>query len=298
MVTSSVSHTPRQWETSTSALLVLGSVVAVLHVVAAVMLVTSGTSWATAGSWATADRMAVVALLLAELGWQRWTKRILRSFGDDASGLGRHWAFQLAGVLLAVDIVISGSDRAVLLSSALWATALAAGLFGLVKVRDVVRGVVSGQIEPYAEDPELLPPIVSDPPVRYEAPPGAAASAPADDGFWAAVSEAARAPGGAALLETTPVLSRRWLALPADGDVTATRASVPAGAALTLWPAAPDLRAKPPVAPEYYGLLQATSGGPIQFRLVLPSRVAAFTTEARTAHRAGLYLPTDRAART
>lgn len=292
MVPSSISHPPRQWETLTNALLVLGSVVAALHVVAAVMLVTSGTSWAAA------DQVAVMALLLVELGWLLWTKRILRSSGDDASGLGRHWAFRLAWVLLVVDIVIFGSGRAVLVSSALWATALAAGLYGLVKVREVVRGVVSGQIPPYTEDPELLPPIVSDPAVRYEPPSGAGASAPADDGFWAAVSEAARASGGAALLETTPILSRRWLHLPADGDVTATRASVAAGAALTLWPASPDLPTKPPVAPEYFGLLQATADGPIQFRLVLPSRVGAFTAEARIAHRTGLYLPTDQAART
>ena len=285
------SRPPRQWEALTSALLILGSVVAVLHVLAAVVLIVSG------ASWAKADGLAVVALLLVEAGWLLWTKRMLRSFGDDASGLGRHWTFQLAGALLVVDLVISGLAGATLISSLLWAAALAAGLLGLVKVREVVRGVISGQIAPYTEDPALLPPIVSDPTAPFEAPRETAGLASADDAFWAAVSQAAWTPG-AALLETTPTSSRRWLALPVDGDITAVQSSVPAGATLTLWPAPLPSLAKLPVAPEYFGLLQGAAGDPVRFRLVLPSRVRAFTAEARTAHLAGLYLPTDQAART
>jgi len=285
----STSHPPRPWEALTSALLILGSVVAVLHVVAAVALIASG------ASWGEADGLAVVALLLVETGWLIWTKRILRSFGDDGSGLGRHWTFQLAWALLVVDILISGMGGAALISSILWAAALAAGLLGLVKVREIVRGVIGGQIEPYTEDPGLLPPIAPDPTVRYEAPRDTTGLAAADDVFWAAVSQATRTPG-AALLETTASSSRRWLALPVDGDITAVRSSVPLGATVTLWPAPLSLRGKPPAAPEYYGLLQTTAEAPIRFQLVLPSRVPAFIAEARTAHLAGLYLPTDQAA--
>jgi hypothetical protein len=130
--------------------------------------------------------------------------------------------------------------------------------------------------------------------VRYDALPDTTELAPADDAFWSA---AACAGGNAALLETLPTLARRWVELPADGDVTALRASIPAGATLTLWPA-PASASKPPAAPEYYGLLQATADGPTRFQLVLPSRVAAFAAETRTARRAALYLPADPAART
>ncbi|WP_030442593.1 hypothetical protein [Actinoplanes subtropicus] len=252
----STSQTMRRWEMLAGTVLVLGVLVATLHVVAAVVLVASGTSWDAI------DRADIVALQLVALSWLLWTKPILRSFGDDASGLTRHWAFQLSWALVLIDVVISGLGRVVLVSSVRWAASLAASLFGLVKVREVVRGVVSGEIAPYTEDPALLPPIVSGPTVRYDASPETTGLPSADDSFWSTVAVAARTSPGAALLETTPILDRRWLDLPADGNVTAVRAGVPAGATVTLWTAASAADGKQPAAPEYYGLLQATPDGP------------------------------------
>jgi hypothetical protein len=287
--------TPRHWEALTSALLVLGSVAAALYLIAAVVVVTSGKPWSEA------ERVALLTLVFAqtllENGWLIWTRRLVRSFGDDGSGLTRHGAFRLAFPLIVVAFVVYALDRNVLVFSVLWVASLAASLLGVVKMRAVVRGLISGKNMPYAEDPELRAPILPGPTMRFDAPPETAGLAPADDDFWSAVS-AARASGGAALLETTPTQTRRWLDLPADGDLTAVRASVPAGATLTLWPAPLAVAGKPPAALEYYGLLQATAGGPIRFQLVLPSRVAAFTAGAHTVHRAGLYLPTDLTART
>ncbi|WP_157437411.1 hypothetical protein [Actinoplanes subtropicus] len=94
----------------------------------------------------------------------------------------------------------------------------------MVKIRALVRGVADGGIAPRAADNESQPPAAPGLAVRYDALPDATGLAPADDDFWSAAS---RAGGDAALLETLPTLGRRWVELPADGDVTALRASVP-----------------------------------------------------------------------
>lgn len=243
--------------------------------------------------------VATLLFIVGGLIWRSMTRRIRRALGDDEAD-GRYAAAWVVGIGIFIVADCAGAkmmgginplQRLLVFSNVVRVILVVLGLAVIIAMRRDLRVVLAGgnRVTRVAESR-----IEYDQVATTDVP-------PADDAFWQAAAEAAALAGAdLPLLQTTRSLERRWLLVPPSGDLAVIRARPSPEAVLTLFTTPPvaTAPARPPAAPEYYGLLQASPGDAVRFQLVLPSRVTDFLAAARGAHRAGLYRSTDPTART
>jgi hypothetical protein len=310
---SPVVRTPREWEAQTAFLIaavfaaaLLGILLLVTYIALRAFVLDGGVngmsplvSWVV-DNW---DAVTIVFLLISfgYLGafywWRHRTKELLRRVGDPTGNATVNWLVQAWYLALGASFTLglagsgstSGDDERLLFGAVqmgLRLVGLACLLIAVWQIREQVRAQVirSGVIlsVPRRAAVPLSIGVLSAPAVAVEQ--------PADDDFWARVASFGP---GIALLETTDSTARRWLLVPADGDLTAIRAALPAGAVVTAFPTPPSATFDPPTADDYYGFLEDEASGALWYQSVKPNRVEAFLARARRARRWGLYATTD-----
>ena len=243
--------------------------------------------------------------------WRRRTRDMLHSVGDQAGRPVEHWTVMAWYLALAVSFMIrvfddpTGGKESDLAIWLLWDAAqnsvrvigLAFLLIAVWQIREqvhaqVARSGVMLRIQDMAPRRSAIPLSPAARPTP-PAPPSGDLS-PADDDFWRRVAGLATGlRTDVALLETTDSVARRWLLVPASGDLSAVRSALSAGAVLTAFPqppAATETKGFTPLAAdEYHGFLEDDESGALWYQSVKPNRVGAFLARARRARRWALY---------
>jgi hypothetical protein len=285
----------RTWEQLTVAVLILG-VLTMIGSLAVVLVPT--TAHVLRLVIGTLTDVPTVLFVVSSLVWRWMTRRLRRTLDDEPRSFAGAWAIAI-GVFVVADCamakVVGGPDpihRLTVMAEVVRIIWIALALLVIAAMHRDLRDALAGG--PRRDRPTV------DEPIRYDTV-STVDLAPADEAFWqAAVAAARKAGADLPLLETTRALERRWLLVPASGDLDALPARLAPDAVLTLFTVPPGSAqlVKPPPATEYYGLIQSGPGGPVRFQLVLPSRVSDFLATAGAAHRAGIYVPSDPSART
>lgn len=313
---SPVVRTPREWEAQTAFLIAAVFAAAVLGMLLLVTyLVVRARGMSPLVGWVVRNWDAITLLsLLVGIGyvavfawWRHRTKELLRRVGDPDGNAAVHWMVQAWYLALGGSFALglAGSDTTygdddwllfAAVQTGLRLVGLTLLLLAVWQIREQVRAqVVRSGVVLHVPRRDAVPLKLGAPTAPSSAP---AELPPADDAFWARVAEFGP---GIALLETTDAVARRWLVVPDDGDLTAVRASLPAGAVVTAFPLPPaesgteDFRA--PAADDYYGFLEDGASGALWYQSVKPNRVEAFLARARRARRWALYAATDPDAR-
>jgi hypothetical protein len=330
---------PRTWEVQTVAVLAAVGATALLTMVLLVTDLGLRSSALSAGTGAVSPLVATVArdpylldflglvLVVAYVGtfywWRGRTTELLRRV-NAPTGVLAHWGvfgwYFCLGLSFAVRIALDGPTGVNDLDSVATALAydalalafrligLALLLIGVWQIREQVRQTVAesgvafrmsdlGSLVSAPTPAVPLPPLVRTEIAKDTLP-------PADEAFWTRVSEQAAAAGAdLALLETTDSAVHRWFLVPATGDTSDLRATVPLGAVVTVFaePPAADFSLPATEAEtetdEFYGFLEDAESGALWFQSVRPNRVPAFLARARTARRWALYPVTSPTAR-
>jgi hypothetical protein len=310
---------PRSWETQTLALMAAIGVAALLGMIILVsdLAIRSylssggadGLSPFVSGVVGHSEAIDVLYLLLVLVyiggfhWWRRRTATMLRTVGNTTGEPLQHWAILAWNVAIAAAFVIrlSNDRQAGDLPHTLAVDAMQTGvrlagltilLLGVLAIRDQVRRAVAEagvtlRIADVAPRRAAVPSGV----LRPATPAPVTAGLPAaDDAFWQRVAGLG---AGVAVLETTDGVARRWLLVPASGDLTEVRSGLAPGAVVTVFPAPPAVAETggftPPAAEEYYGFLEDGASGALWYQTVTPNRVAAFLARARNARRWALY---------
>nr|WP_221374294.1 hypothetical protein [Actinoplanes polyasparticus] len=316
-----VARPPRPWELSTFVLIVsiiavggLGIVMLATDLAGRHFLSTGGAdgispfvAFVIDYAYPISSIYSVIAIgyLAGYVVWRRQTRRELAEHGLGDRPMPWHWTIGVWQITLVAAFVgnlrlgppeqWSSVTDALLLDALLHAVRITGVTFllvGVIAIREAVRARFATRTAHSSDDrPTALPD-------RPAATVAARPQSATDDEYWQQVRRAASGVRAElALLEATPAGDRRWLLVPADGDVAAVRAAVQPGATVTVFPEPPEVIEtrgfRPAPASEYHGLLEDTKTGSLVYELVTARKVGAFLSRARSARRWALYRPDD-----